>query len=332
LPGRASGSADPAPREADDEALVLLTSGTTSAPKVVVHTHGTLTAFLDQVAGVVRGLEVGSYLAETPQQLFYALLLDATGHVVRGQGEARLERTLALLSSGEVHAWFGGPWTWVRWLERGLPVPRTLRTVLLGSAPVTRPFLRRLLVALPPTAEVRCVYGLTETGPVCLAEGREKADREVDGDWVGRTVPGVEVRVRDEVEVRSASCPPSLAPGGWLATGDLGRTTPDGLVLHGRAKDMIVRRSVNLYPGVLEPLLLERVRDAALVGVFDHARQDERVVLVHTGPAPTALGDLLGDAAPDHVLRLPELPRAGRQHKVDKQALRALARARFAIP
>jgi acyl-CoA synthetase (AMP-forming)/AMP-acid ligase II len=332
LPAATRGAAPCAPRADGDEALVLLTSGTTAAPKVVVHTHGTLAAFLGNVARLVEGLDVGSYLAETPQQLFYALLLDATCHVVRGQGEARLGRTLAVLSSGEVRAWFGGPWTWVRWLERGLPVPPTLRTVLLGSAPVTRPFLRRLLAVLPPDADVRCVYGLTETGPVCVADGREKAAREVEGDWVGRPLQGIEVRVRDEIEVRSASCPASLAPGGWLPTGDLGRLGAEGVVLLGRSKDMIVRRGINLYPGVLEPLLLERVPDAVLVGVFDAEAQDERVVLVHTGATPAGLDDLLGDAAPDHVLGVPELPRTGRQHKVDKEALRRLARVRFLVP
>jgi acyl-CoA synthetase (AMP-forming)/AMP-acid ligase II len=204
--------------------------------------------------------------------------------------------------------------------------------VLLGSSPVTRPFLRRLLAAVPDSATVRCVYGLTETGPVCVADGREKAARDGDGDWVGRPQDGIEQRSGGEVEVRAANSPPSLAPGGWLPTGDLGRLDADGLVLLGRSKDMIVRRGVNHYPGVLEPALLERLPDAALIGVFDRRAEDERVVLVHTGAAPADLGALLGDAVPDHVLALPELPRAGRQHKVDKEALRALARERFAIP
>ncbi len=331
LPGRLRDrDPAPAPRAPSDPALVMFTSGTTAAPREVQHSHASLAAFLGGVGALVEGLDVRSYLAETPQQIFYALLLDATCHVVRGTGERRLKRTLDLMASGRVGAWFGGPWTWVRWLDAGLPVPRELRTVLLGSAPVTRPFLGRLLRALPASADVRCVYGLTECGPVCVADGREKVDRDGAGDWVGRPLPGVALSLVDEeVHVRSPGTAPSRrGPDGAVATGDLGRLD-DGLWLLGRAKDMILRRNVNLYPGVLEPLFDQ---DVALIGVYDHAAEDERVVLVTAGPAPADAAARLGDAAPDHVLELDALPRAGRQHKVDKAALRELARERFRIP
>ena len=95
---------------------------------------------------------------------------------------------------------------------------------------------------------------------------------------------------------------------------------------------MILRRAVNLYPGVLEPLLADAVEEAALVGVWDVERADERVVLAYVGPPGFDGAALLGDAAPDHVLRLDALPRAGRQHKVDREAIRRLARERFGIP
>lgn len=340
LPRRADGRVPVAPRTAADEGLILFTSGTTSAPRAVVHTHGNLPAFLAGVADVVRDLPLSSYLAETPQQIFYALLLGATCHIVRGQGEARLQRTLEVLRSGRVEAWFGSPWTWVRWLDAGYPVPPGLRTVLLGSSPVSRPFLRRLTAALSDDARVRCVYGLTEAGPVCVADAHEKIAWEGEGDLVGRPLDGVRLRLDDAGEVYVAS--PALAHGylgreplgEWLPTGDLGEFHPTaGLVLRGRRKDMILRRAVNLYPGVLEPLLLEVCDDAALVGVWDAEREDERVVLAWVGDAEPDAAALLGpDAAPDHLLHLDVLPRSGRQHKVDKAALRELARERFGVP
>jgi acyl-CoA synthetase (AMP-forming)/AMP-acid ligase II len=336
LPSPLRAELPPADRSDEDEALVLFTSGTTASPRVVVHTHGTLAAFLAHVEQAVSGLHVSSYLAETPQQLFYALLLDATCHVVSGVGEARLGRTLQLLGSGQIEAWFGSPWTWVRWLQSleaggGRAVPDTLRTVLLGSSPVTRPFLQRLLPILPAQTRVRCVYGLTEAGPVCTADGREKAELAVDGDWVGAPVPGVALRLQDrEVQVRSDSVAPALRQEGWLPTGDLGVLAHGGLALQGRRKDMIVRRGVNLYPGVLEPLLDQT--EVALVGVYDPSLADERVVLVCAqAPSADQLARLGQEAAPDHVLVVGELPRGGRQHKVDKEALRSLARLRLGI-
>lgn len=343
LPARATGEPAPLPRAPADPALILFTSGTTSTPRAVVHTHGNLQAFLDGVEHVAAGLPMDSYLAETPQQIFYAMLRQSTCHLVLGQGEARLRRTLALLASGRVEAWFGSPWTWVRWLDEGRPVPPGLRAVMLGSAPVTRPFLRRLLAALPEQTAVRCLYGLTELGPACLVDAATKRDWEGEGDLVGHPLPGVTIEIREpdaagagDVWLRS----PALAQGylgepplhGVLDTGDLGASTPAGLALRGRRKEMILRRAVNLYPGVLEPLLLTHVAEAALVGVWDGERQDERVVLAYVGPEGFDATPLLGDAAPDHVLRLDALPRAGRQHKVDRGQLRALARRTFHIP
>ncbi|MBN2798947.1 MAG: acyl--CoA ligase [Deltaproteobacteria bacterium] len=338
LPRRVRGEAQAVPRDDTDEALILFTSGTTSAPRAVLHTHGSLPHFLGNVAAAVDGLAVGSYLAETPQQIFYALLLGSTCHVVSGQGEVRLRRTLEVLRSGQVEAWFGSPWTWVRWLEGGWPVPPGLRTVLLGSAPVSRPFLRRLIGAVPAQTAVRGVYGLTEAGPVTLFDGAEKAARDGEGDWVGYPLPGVALHLDQQQVMVSTKALASgylgeTPLGDWLRTGDLGRySDAEGLTLIGRAKDMMIRRGINLYPGVLEPLLHELVEDAALVGVYDGQREDERVVLAVVGEPPAGLDALLGDAAPDHVLRLDALPRAGRQNKVDKEALRAAARARFGIP
>ncbi|MFE9122865.1 AMP-binding protein [Streptomyces sp. NPDC007172] len=86
----------------------------------------------------------------------------------------------------------------------------------------------------------------------------------------GPPVPGVQVEIRDEdgkplehrrvgeIWVRS----PSLMQGywedpeataavlgdGWLRTGDLGYRTPEGLVVCGRVKDMIIVAGRNLYP------------------------------------------------------------------------------------
>ncbi len=334
LPRRARGSIGAVARGPTDEALILFTSGTTSAPKAVVHTHGSLPHFLRHVAGVVEDLPHATYLAETPQQIFYALLLGATCHLVRGRGEKRVQRTLALLEREPIEAWFGSPWTWQTWLSAGRPVPAGLRTVLLGSAPVTQPFLVRLLAALPDACAVRCIYGLTEIGPAAVVDAADKVAWRGDGDLVGAPIAGVVASIDDgEIVLRS----PSLAAYGSgrlevLRTGDLGALVDGRLVLRGRKKDMILRRAVNLYPGVLEPLLHGRFDDVALVGVYDSEREDERVVLCCVGGGTEDVDELLGDAAPDHVLCLGALPRAGRQHKVDKAALVELARERFGIP
>jgi len=336
LPREVSGGAEPVARHPDDEAVVIFTSGTTASPRGVVHSHGSLAAVLGAVRAAVGGLGFSSYVAETPPQLFYGLTLGAVCHVARGRGDRRVRALWRLMESGAAEAWFGGPWLWTRWLAEGRRPPRGLRALVLGSAPVTSSFLRSLLDSAPPDLRVLCLYGLTEAGPVATIDGREKATWSGAGDLVGRPVPGARVRI-SHGQVRVSS--PAVAPrylgdepiSSWLETGDLGCLEPSGLVLLGRTKDMIIRRGHNIYPGLLEPLLTRELGDVALVGVFDAHAQDERVILACTGDGATRVPSL-GEAAPDHLLHLDALPRRGRQHKVDREALRRLARARFAIP
>ncbi|MEZ4316795.1 MAG: class I adenylate-forming enzyme family protein [Myxococcota bacterium] len=336
VPRHARGSVPPVDRSDDDDALIVFTSGTTSAPKAVIHTHGNLPHWLTAVRTLVGDLDLDSYLAETPQQIFYALLLGVTCHLVPGTGEARVAKAARAMQEHRIQGWFGSPWLWKQWVEGGGTVPDSLRAVLLGSSPVTRRFLHDFLPRVPASTTVRCVYGLTEIGPAATVDGREKADTEVHGDWVGRLTPSTRARIDDGV-LKLAS--PALARrygatpvGEWLDTGDLAELSERGIVLRGRSKDMILRRAVNLYPGVLEPLV-QGPEEVALVGVYDHDRADERVVLCFVGPEPRDPAGALGpEAAPDHVLRVEAMPRSGRQNKVDKGPLRDLAREAFRIP
>ncbi|MFD6445823.1 class I adenylate-forming enzyme family protein [Promicromonospora sp. NPDC060204] len=127
-------------------------------------------------------------------------------------------------------------------------------------------------------------------------------------------------------------------------TGDLAYRDADGrIVLVGRNRDMIIRGTVNIYPGLFEPRLraLPGVADAVMVGV-PMPDGDERVVLVVTpeGAAPgvgtprvrvgtdlaRAVADQVGQvldhgALPDLVVEASHVPLAGRSRKPDRHAL-----------
>jgi acyl-CoA synthetase (AMP-forming)/AMP-acid ligase II len=60
---------------------------------------------------------------------------------------------------------------------------------------------------------------------------------------------------------RGCACPEITAqvmkPGGWYASGDLGRQDTDGaLQVVGRLKEMIIRSGFNVYPGEVEAVFL----------------------------------------------------------------------------
>ncbi len=183
---------------------------------------------------------------------------------------------------------------------------------------------------------------MTEILPVAIADGVEKLAVEPgDGDPVGRLVASVSARIVDGELVLSGA---GLARG-YLAdlpqhpltelpTGDLARLDGDRLTLLGRRKDMFIRGTQNVYPGLYEPIIagLPGVADVAMVGVPDAIGDDRIVVVVvpdrgrdgddlarHVTRALPGLID--AGVLPDVVLAVPDLPRSGRGRKLDRAAL-----------
>ncbi|GIF12139.1 fatty-acyl-CoA synthase [Actinoplanes teichomyceticus] len=125
-------------------------------------------------------------------------------------------------------------------------------------------------------------------------------------------------------------------PHEWIATGDLARLDGRRVVLAGRAKDMILRRAENIYPGLYEPSLhVPGVSLAVLVGIPATDGDEQVVAIVETAPGadPSAVRAALRDplrrmgaARPDRVLLAP-VPLAGRSRKPDRAAAAAFARA-----
>ena len=122
----------------------------------------------------------------------------------------------------------------------------------------------------------------------------------------------------------------------WVPTGDLVALRRGVIILKGRKKDMILRRSYNIYPGLYEPTIagIEGIQACAMIGIYDTAAEDERLVLVVEPDGSVDLSAVdIGrqlkrgecsidiNALPDEIV-IGQLPRMGRQLKIDKEALR----------
>jgi acyl-CoA synthetase (AMP-forming)/AMP-acid ligase II len=362
----------PIERDPDDDAIMVFTGGTTSKPKGVRLAHRALGPFVENISHAVHDLPIHHFLADTPQQVLYALMLGKTAYVTKGRAAKRAETVLKLIRSKKVDAYFGSPYIWMEIAHkyRGkLPqLPDTLQSVMLGGAPVTREFLKMLRDWLPEKTRIVVIYGMTEAGPVCSVTAREKLAFDGEGDLVGRplgemtveTIAGKDTGDAGEVIVKG----PSLFSGyledtprgkdEGFAAGDLGRiVTVNGenmLALLGRKKDMILRNGVNIYPATFEETIAlyadgrdqRPLREAALVGLWNEERQDEDVALC-LEPGPNAKLDLAavrkyvdkicGPAvSPDHILVVDPFPVTGRLNKVDKVALRKICREKLGLP
>lgn len=324
------------------EALIIFTSGTTDAPKAVVHSRESLGTGLDDFAAAV-GFVSGERVLTDQLMVGIPALIAGAHWIMPPAGAdpgARPEKFLRLLPRADVL--FVVPAALdalLRMLERTPERTPHLRALLVGGAPVLRPLLERARAQLPATT-IRAIYGMTEILPVAVADADEKLAYAGTGDYVGRLMSHVIARIDEGELVVSGD---GLAthylgepPLTELRTGDLARLDGERLVLAGRSKDMFIRGTTNIYPGLYEPVIagLPGVSEAAIVGLPDEVG-DDRLVLVVVPAAEfdevalrRALPGLIDAAVlPDMIITMEELPRSGRSRKLDRSALSAAVEA-----
>ncbi|RSH86366.1 uncharacterized protein EHS24_004615 [Apiotrichum porosum] len=175
----------------------------------------------------------------------------------------------------------------------------SVRTAMSGAAPLSRELSEAFLARIP-TAVALQGYGMTETTPnICTMNRSEAAGR--DG-WVGRLVPSYQARLVSpdtgldvapgepgELWVRGPSVmkgyhnnpeatAATMAPGGWLKTGDvLVRDEHGWYKVVDRLKELIKYKGFQVPPAELEALLIQHphVADAGVVGVWNDAQVTE---------------------------------------------------------
>jgi o-succinylbenzoate---CoA ligase len=248
---------------ADDRvALAVHTSGTTSEPKLVALTWGNVTA-----AALGSAIALGfdrreRWLCPMPlthvgglMVLLRSLLYGTATHLLPPPFDAE-QANRALLQDGITLASLV-PTMLSRMLDAGLRRPPALRAVLLGGAPSDPALLARAAAAGIPVSQT---YGLTE------ACSQVTTSAPGEPDTAGWPLPGVHVALEDDGEILVSG--PTVAGGGTLRTGDLGRLDERGrLTIIGRKADTIVTGGENVAPAEVEAVLLAHPA-VAEAGVF----------------------------------------------------------------
>jgi cyclohexanecarboxylate-CoA ligase len=300
----------PATWNADDPCLLLYTSGTSSAPKGVIHTHNALLA-------EVRGL-AAAHVMSASDVILLPMPVTHIGGVVYGVLMPMVvglrcvfldvwdaERAIKLLEEEAVTVEIGMPVFLRGMLDHPafrIEAARTMRLFSMGGARVTPADVEEA------TARLGCwckrSYGLTElptftTGPADDVAHRATTD--------GRPIGPSRVRIVDEhlcdvpsgisgeiicqaPELFSGYVDPRLndrafTPDGWFRTGDLGIIDAEGfLSVTGRLKDIIIRGGENVSPKEVEDLLITHpsVHDVAIVAMPDRVFGERSCAFVQT--------------------------------------------------
>ncbi len=317
----------------DDVCRLVLSSGTTGAPKVISVTERNLQyRFARSSILIERGRflsmmgfsTLGGY-----QTLMSALVL---GGAVCFAGAP--EDVLQVVALYHVTHLIAAPFQ-VRTLlqaqaKNGLNLP-SLRHVMLAGSRLETSLLSEVRAQLCPN--VICVYGSTELGPV--AYGPASAMRGIDGA-TGFVIPGEVVEIVDQegavlppdqegvIRVRSADISAYFVPtaedaeifrDGWFYPGDIGKLTSDGLVIiTGRVNEVINRGGDKLAPEVIESTLrlMPDITDAAVFAVPNTDQIWAAVVgrqpLKHEAILAFCRSKLAG-MAPDRIFELDRIPR-----------------------
>ena len=303
-------------RDADDDAVVLYTSGTTGQPKgaVLSQLNMTMNAILagtsvadigadDVVMGVLPlfhsfgqtcVMNAGFYAGAT-------ILL-----MPRFDGPGALD----LMVRHGVTLFSGVPTMFIALLDAARSDDRRppLRSATSGGASMPAAVIEKFKDVF--AIDVYEGYGLSETAPVATFN-QEEFGRRVGS--IGHPIWGVEVDIaRADVEDRVELLPPgevgevvirghnvmkryhnrpeataAAIVDGWFRSGDLGRKDDEGfLYIVDRKKDLIIRGGFNVYPREVEESLLRHpaVGQVAVIGLPDQRYGEEVCAVVVRSP------------------------------------------------
>ncbi|HET6811838.1 MAG TPA: AMP-binding protein [Acidimicrobiales bacterium] len=326
--------ADPAALDAvavpaadDSIRWIYYTSGTTSDPKGVCHTDGTLMAGgWGMVAALGLTAEDVGTVAFPIAHIGGADML--VGLLMTGGSAVMVEafnppESLALFRRHDVTMFGGGPAFYLACLNEqrkdpGSPVLPRLRIMSGGGAPKPPELHYEVMREIGGRGVVHG-YGMTESPMIASGTPDDTDDQLANTE--GRPVEGAEIRVvrtdgseaapgqEGEVRVRGPMVfkrytDPELTGAafdekGFFRTGDLGRLRPDGhLTLTGRLKDVIIRKGENISAREIEDLLYEhpKVLDVAVIGLPDPERGERvcAVVQANPGEAPLEFTEMVG--------------------------------------
>ncbi len=350
---------DTIPRDGDDLAAILYTSGTTGRSKGAMLSHRNLAANAE-VLHKYWGFRPGDVLLHMLPIFHVHGLFVATHCILLNGGpmffEPKFDAKRALRLLPESTVFMGVPTYYVRLLaeqEFTRDLCSKMRLFISGSAPLLMETFEEFKKRSGHTILER--YGMTEGG--MFSSNPYNGERR--GGTVGFPLPGMSIRVVDNsghpvdsgrvgaIQLKGENVfrgywqmpektKEEFTEDGFFRTGDLGKWDDEGyLTIVGRSKDVIITGGLNVYPKEIEEIIdaMPGVVESAVIGV-PHPDFGEAVtaVVVRNGSKTGAAlsesaiiamvkGTLANFKVPKRIYFISELPR-NTMGKVQKNILR----------
>ncbi len=287
-----------------DTAVIIYTSGSTSAPKGVLLRHSNLVSYVLGSVEFASAGETDAALVSVPPY-HIAAVANVITNLFAGRRALVLEAFTAtdwlqtVRDEGVTSAMIV-PTMLTRIIESdGDHSVPTLRSLSYGGAPMPTALIERALLEWPEVDFVNA-YGLTETsstvallGPADHRAALASDDPDVRArlSSVGQPLPGIELEIRgpddelagpgqlgricvrgEQVSAEYAGVGRLVDERGFFDTRDEGYVDDGGfLFISGRTDDTIIRGGENIAPAEIEDVLLRHpgVADAVVFGVAD---------------------------------------------------------------
>jgi len=274
----------PEPHDASAIALLLYTSGTTSDPKGVLHSHETLLYEIRSLQEIHTLTPDDRYLCGSPVAHIAGLVYGVLMPFALGTSTAFMERwdpaaAAELIEREHITFQTGAPAFLLTLAEaRGDRDLSSFRLFSTGGASIPTDLVREAGERIG--CVVKRAYGSTEVPTLTATRFEDPDDVRIGTD--GAPIGPAEMRiVEGEIHARSpemflgyrnAALNDCFDADGWFRTGDLGAVDDNGnLRVTGRLKDIIIRGGENISAKEIEDLLAGHpaVAEVAVVGVPD---------------------------------------------------------------
>ncbi|CAB4365007.1 unannotated protein [freshwater metagenome] len=304
-----------APADPDIVKWLYSTSGTTSEPKAVRHSDGSL---ISAGTGIAKMLQPG--LDDIAALAYPYAHIGGADHLVmamrNGMATVSVEQftpaaSFPLFADYGVTVFGGGTAHYLALINDQAEHPDRLtlphlRQFTGGGAPKPPELFWRMLEQTRGV-RIRHGYGMTECPMIANGSADDTDEQLANTD--GAPVEGCEILIVDEFEqpvpagvdgdicvrgpmlfkgyLNEGADAEAFRPDGFFRTGDRGHLRADGhIVLTGRTKELIIRKGENISPREIEDVLMSHpaVGAIAVIGLPDDARGERVCAVIETAP------------------------------------------------